>query len=123
VRLIHQAGCKINGIGITASTVVSTDESPEISNNNGVAVTVGQCPHEEVGARVEDIDRAVAEISDQQVVGKGAKPSGRYVEPPRGVENPAGGDALDEVAVRVKFVDKAVTRPGDIVVLGGVLQA
>jgi len=112
VHLAHQAGGKVDGIGVTAGTVVSSDKSPEIPDYDRVAVAVGQGTDEEVSVRVEGIDLAVAKISDQQVVGESAKPGGRYVESPRRVEDPAGSDALNEGPVGVELIDKAVARPG-----------
>jgi hypothetical protein len=122
VHLAHQAGDKVDGIGVTAGTVVSSDKSPEIPDYDRVAVAVGQATDEEVSVRVEGIDLAVAKISDQQVVGESAKPGGRYVEPPRRVEDPAGSDALNEGPVGVELIDKAVARPGNVIVLSGVLR-
>ena len=122
MHLAHQAGGKVDGIGVTAGTVVSSDKSPEIPDYDRVAVAVGQGTDEEVSVRVEGVDLAVAEISDQQVVGESAKPGGRYVESPRRVEDPAGSDALNEGPVGVELIDKAVARPGNVIVLSGVLR-
>lgn len=122
VHLVHQVGCEVNGIGITAGAVIPSDKSPEIADYNRIAGTVGQRTQQEIGVRVEDIDFPVAEISDQEIVGQGAKTRGRYVEPPRRIKNPAGRDALDEISIRVELVDEPITGLGNVVVLCGVLR-
>ena len=72
------------------------------------------------------MDLAIAEITDQQVVSKGAKSAGRQGESPRRVERVACAcidEPLDEVPVQVEYVDKPVPRTGDIVCLAASCSA
>ena len=76
--------------------------------------------------RIKGVDLAIAVIPNQEVVGESAKSGGCYGKPPGRIEGAGRAgkvdQALDEVPVQIEHVDKPVARPGDIVVLGGILQ-
>src|SRR5215467_11242217 len=125
VVFIHEAGCEEDSIGIAPRPVVPIDQGPEISDDEGIAAAVLQGPEECAAVRIEGVDRTVAEIPDEQVIGECFKPGGGDVEPPRRVERvarPGIDEPLDEGAIGCEHVDESVACPGLIVVTARGLQ-
>src|SRR5207247_2284089 len=70
----------------------------------------------------EGVDRAVAEIADEERVVEVAEPlEGRPGHAPGRVELSAAGKALEQMPGGVEDVDESISRAGDVVLLVGVL--
>ena len=97
-----------------------TDQRPGIVI--GCAGLVAELAEEGAGREVVGVDRAVAEVADEQrVVELAVALQGGPGHPPGGVELALAGEPLEQVPLGVEDVDEAVARAGDVVVLGGVL--
>jgi len=70
---------------------------------------------------IERVDRAVAEIADEQRSTEVAETRGSKNHPPRRVQRPLRDEALEEQAIQVKSVKVSVTRTRDIVMVSIVL--
>src|SRR5271165_609290 len=120
VALILQPGCEVDR-GWIVDGAAARGESPEILDHDRLPVGPVHLAHEMIVLRVEGVDGAVAKIADQEVSGKVAKARGRDGETPGRIERAARRHSLQMSPIQVEFVDEAVTRSRDIVMLGGVL--
>jgi hypothetical protein len=80
----------------------------------------------EPAAVVERVDppgklAGIAEIADQDVAAEPAEAGGRASDAPGRVEDAAGSEAPQQLAVGAEYVDEAVARASDDVVLVGIL--
>src|SRR5262249_15496842 len=78
-------------------------------------------PQRGAGGRVEDVDVAVAEVADEQVITEVAELGRGDGFAPGRVQQPAGREPLEQHAVGVVYVHETVPHAGNVVALGGVL--
>src|SRR5438105_8327613 len=71
---------------------------------------------------VEGVDRAVAEVADEQVAAERPEACRGQRETPRRVQAPARGDPPEQRARGVVRIDEAMASAGHVIVRGGVLQ-
>jgi hypothetical protein len=82
----------------------------------GVPELIDKCP-----VVIENVDFAVAEISDQDLSAVLAKGERRPRHAPGRVEGSAAGEAPQQIAIGVENIDKAVARTRDVIVFWSVL--
>lgn len=74
-----QPGRKIDAIGVAVGGLIARHESPQAVNLDGFAVSPIQLAKVVVGLKVENINGAVAEIPNQEVIGE--LPAGAIASP------------------------------------------
>ena len=88
MRFVVWAGREVEGVQAGLRAVTET-ESPQAVDRENVARGVRQRLNEGAGGRIVSMDRAVTEVSYEQVAAQIAETGGREREPPRGIEGTA----------------------------------
>ena len=81
--LILHAGGKIERVGTSSLAAIAGSNGPQIPDRDRLSVRAVELALEVIVLEVESINRAVTEISDQQITGQLAKTIGRDRQPPR----------------------------------------
>src|SRR6185369_14544817 len=71
--LALQARSKVDRIDIACCTAVAGCERPQRLVDQRFTVSTSQLTEKSIGRRIKHVDRAIAEISDQQIVRKTAE--------------------------------------------------
>jgi hypothetical protein len=109
VYFVIGPGRPVQRVGLLRKNAVAKLHSPESIDVYGLVVCVAQSAEELALARPEGVDRAVAEIADQQCAAELSEARRRKRESPWRVENPVTCDSTDEVPLRIEDVDEAET--------------
>src|SRR5258708_27450062 len=117
----RNAGGKIERVHIPTAGTIAKLESPQAWDVDRVAVFIFQDVDETTAGGIEDINRSVAEVSDQKIAAEISKTRRRERQTPRRIQRPIRGQALQEVTVEVVDIDVTVPRTSHIVVLGSIL--
>src|ERR1700722_4384476 len=97
--------------GIFALSVAPEVQRPQPGNRDRIAAGVAERAQRRAGNRIERIDFAVAEISDQERAGKQPEIRWRDCHAPWSVEWPSTDQIRDQHAALVESRDISVTRP------------
>src|ERR1051325_2735858 len=84
--------------------------SPELQRPQPVDLYI-ELP-EEKPREAERTDRAVAKITDQQVVAEFAEIAGGKSDTPGGIQAAVGGEAPDQISVGIEDIDEAMPGTG-----------
>src|ERR1700720_2425940 len=122
VRLVLHSCGEVDLVRIGAGTASTGNKRPEIKDGDRGTVGVFQLAKEMIVLRIEDIDRTVAKIPDQKIVGELAKSRGGDRKPPRRIEHPAGRHPVQHLPLQVELIHEAGSDNGDVIVFSGILQ-
>ena len=86
MRLVFKACREVDFVRITVQSGVSGFQCPKVAYNERLAARVVQLSQEMEVVRIEHVYRAVAEVTDQEVVRERTKVGGRDGQPPRRVQ-------------------------------------
>ena len=89
MRLVLYACRKVDLVRIAAGTTSAGNKRPEITDGDRGTVGAFQLAEEMIVLRIENIDRPVAEIPDEKIMGELPKAGGRDRKPPRRIEHAA----------------------------------
>src|ERR1700741_4908001 len=90
VRLVLHSCGKVDLVRIASGSASTGNKRPEITDCDRGTVGAFQLAKEVIVLRIEDIDRAVAKIPDQKIVGELSKARRCDRKPPGRIEDPAG---------------------------------
>jgi hypothetical protein len=99
--------------GVAAATEC---QSPQAVDSQWIAVRILQLIDERA-VIVEDIDSAIAEVANQDFAAEAAECKRCARDSPGRVERPSAGEAAQQVAVCIEYIDESVTVACNIVVL------
>jgi hypothetical protein len=122
VGFVGEACGDVKSVRVTCTcrgcVTLAEDNLPEGGKGEGLAGGVGELAEEGEGCGVVDVDKAVAEVADEEVAAEDTESGGGDGYSPGRVEVAAGDGARDEVAVEIEYVDDAVTGPYGLDVAG-----
>ena len=70
MRLVLHARGEVERVGVAPRAAIARYQRPQVADRDRLSVATQQSPEESVVARIERIDRAIAEIADQQIAGE-----------------------------------------------------
>src|SRR3954453_13309570 len=114
VRLLGGAGAEDQRV-LRGERPVPEAEPPQAGERDGLARPPTETSEELPVRAAVGVDRAVAEVADEQRAPEGAEPLRRDDQPPRGVQAAALDQPVAELALGAEDVDVAVAGPGDVV--------
>src|ERR1700733_14626675 len=110
VRLIVDASREVDRVGVERSAGSTGFKCPEGAVDERHAIVTVEGAEEGIGCWIIDVDFAVAEVADEEIVAKGTEVGWSEGDSPWGEEGSAGSircDCLNEDAVGVKLIDLA----------------
>lgn len=94
---IPHSGSEVHLVRVRVRSAIAGDKGPEIINMDRGAVGTFQLAEEVICLRIEDIDRTVAEIPNEKIVGELPKAGGCDRKSPGRIENPAGCHSVQQM--------------------------
>ena len=119
ISLFVRTGCEVERVG-TRFRAAAEGQRPQPVDDQRLIMRVIELI-QEMTLGVVNIDFAVAEVADEDVAAEAAKGEGRPHDSPGRIQLAAGGEAPEQMTIRVEDVDKAVARAGDVVMFLRVL--
>src|SRR5246127_5947282 len=102
MRLRGAAGREVEGVWISRAPC-SKHHVPQTRIRNRLIIAVYQLAQKLAGS-VIGIDRAIAEIADEQIIGKLPEVCRRLHHAPGSIQRAPGGEALHELAILVEDI-------------------
>src|ERR1700694_2140501 len=87
---IRHSGSKVHLVRVRVSSTIAGDEGPEVANLDRGTVGAFQLAEEVICLWIEDIDRTVAKIPNEKIVGELTKAGRCDRKSPGRIEHPAG---------------------------------
>ena len=99
VVLCSTAGGEVEFIKIAAVTTVTEFQPPQPRVDKRISFAVEHLAEVRAGCGIERIDRAIAEVANQQIIAESAEIAGRKRHAPRRIERAAGNKSSDKIAI------------------------
>src|SRR5215470_5822425 len=106
-----------------ANSIVAESQAPQSWIHDHSALNVGNLPDEIPRGRIKSVDRAVTEVSDQNIVAEPAEVRACLRDAPRRIQRPIRSKTSDEITVLIEDIDNAVSRADHGVGAGSILQS
>src|ERR1700682_1300542 len=87
-----------------------------------MAGTIRKLPEEGARRWIESGNAAIATLADQEVTPELAESGRRERHAPWGIQRSLRSETTEQVAVQIELIDKSISRAGDVIVPGRVLQ-